>query len=414
MAATRVTMPQLGESVTEGTIGRWLKQVGEPIKKYESLVEIITDKVNAEVPAPVAGVLKAISVPEGTTVSVGTEICLIEAEVSAAAPATASEAPAPAEKGEERELRLTPAVRLLAREHQVDVTRIHGTGLGGRVTKKDVLDYAAQLKAAGERAAPAVASASPRAEAPSPTTRPAPTTPLPQAAAGDEVQKLTPMRRAIAEHMARSKATAPHAWTVVEVDMSAVAQTRQAAREEFRRRVGADLTFVPFVIKAVVENLRQQPVLNAAWGGEQIILRKEVNIGVAVSREDGLIVPVIHRADEKSIAGLAQALDDLVGRARAGKLTLEDVQGGTFTVNNPGTFGTILSYPIINQPQAAILSMDAIVKRPVVVHDAIAIRSMMYLCLSFDHRVLDGLAAARFLQGVRRWLEGFSANVPLY
>jgi len=429
MAATRVTMPQLGESVTEGTIGRWLKQIGEPVKKYESLVEIITDKVNAEVPAPVAGVLKAISAPEGTTVSVGTEICLIEAEAAArpdapaapqgehpaAAPPRLAETPAPdAKAAAEKELRLTPAVRLLAREHQVDLDQIRGTGLGGRVTKKDVLDYVAQRAATGQPAAPAVASASPRAEAPAPATRPAPATPVPHAAAGDEVVKLTPMRRAIAEHMARSKATAPHAWTVVEVDMTPIVQARQAAREEFRRRVGADLTYVPFVIKAVVENLRQQPILNAAWGGEQVILRTQVNIGVAVSLEDGLIVPVIHRADEKSIAGLARGLDDLVGRARAGKLTLEDVQGGTFTVNNPGTFGTILSYPIINQPQAAILSMDAVVKRPVVVHDAIAIRSMMYLCLSFDHRVLDGLAAARFLQGVRRWLEGFSANVPLY
>jgi 2-oxoisovalerate dehydrogenase E2 component (dihydrolipoyl transacylase) len=425
MASTAVTMPQLGESVTEGTVGRWLKRVGEPVKKYESLVEIITDKVNAEVPAPVAGVLTAISAAEGATVAVGTEICVIETEAgarpaAAGAPPAEPQAAAPAAPAAvaaagdrppvEADVRLSPAVRALAEEHQVDIGRIRGTGLGGRVTKNDVLDYVA----AGLRDRAAVAaSASPRAEAPAPSAPPAGAVrvaPRP----GDEHVKLTPMRRSIAEHMARSKGTAPHAWTVAEVDMTAVVRARQAARDEFRRRVGADLTYVPFVIKAVVDGLRKHAILNAAWGGDHIVVRGEINIGVAVSVDDGLVVPVIHHADEKSIAGLAKALDDLAGRARAGKLTLEDVQGGTFTVNNPGTFGNVLSYAIINQPQAAILSMEAIVKRPVVVDDAIAIRSMMNLCLSFDHRVLDGVSAARFLQGVRQWLEGFHPGVPLY
>jgi 2-oxoisovalerate dehydrogenase E2 component (dihydrolipoyl transacylase) len=422
MAATRVTMPQLGESVTEGTIGRWLKQVGEPVKKYESLVEIITDKVNAEVPAPVAGVLQAISAPEGATVAVGTEICVIEvAGAEAASPVTERVAPpaataepsaaaAPAAQVEKRDEggRLSPAVRQLAEEQKVDVSRIAGSGLGGRVTKKDVLDYVAA------QGTPSRASASPRAEAPAPRTAPAAVGRAPQPAAGDQTLKLTPMRRSIAEHMARSKSTIPHAWTVTEVDMTSIVRVRQAAREGFRRQEGVDLTYVPFVIKAVVENLRHHPILNAAWGGDHIILRKELNIGVAVSVEDGLVVPVIHHADDKNLAGLAKALEDLAGRARTGKLTLEDVQGGTFTVNNPGTFGSVISYAIINQPQAAILNMEAIVKRPVVIEDAIAIRSMMNLCLSFDHRVMDGVAAVRFLQGVRASLEGFSGEAGLY
>jgi 2-oxoisovalerate dehydrogenase E2 component (dihydrolipoyl transacylase) len=423
MAATRVTMPQLGESVTEGTIGRWLKQVGEPVKKYESLVEIITDKVNAEVPAPVAGILQAISAPEGATVAVGTEICLIETGAGAEgtppvsgraeAPAATAEppaAPAPAARAEKRDEvgRLSPAVRQLAEEQQVEVSRISGTGLGGRVTKKDVLDYVAA------QGTPSRASASPRAEAPAPRTAPAAVARVPQPAAGDQTLKLTPMRRSIAEHMARSKSTIPHAWTVTEVDMTNIVRVRQAAREGFRRQEGVDLTYVPFVIKAVVANLRQHPILNAAWGGDHIILRKELNIGVAISLDDGLVVPVIHHADDKNVAGLAKALEDLAGRARARKLTLEDVQGGTFTVNNPGTFGSVISYAIINEPQAAILNMEAIVKRPVVIEDAIAIRSMMNLCLSFDHRVMDGVAAVRFLQAVRASLEGFSGEAGLY
>jgi 2-oxoisovalerate dehydrogenase E2 component (dihydrolipoyl transacylase) len=223
------------------------------------------------------------------------------------------------------------------------------------------------------------------------------------------------MRRAIASNMLKSKQTIPHAWTVAEVDMSRVVRYRQEVRATFKEREGIDLTYVPIIIKAVVEGLKAVPILNASWSDAGVIPHRDINIGIAVSVDDGLIVPVIRGADRMSISGLAKATDDLARRARAGKLTLEDVQGATFTVNNPGTFGTILSYSIIAPPQAGILAMDAIVKRPVVVEgDAIAIRSMMNLCLSFDHRVLDGVSAAKFLQGVRRWLEGFSEQVPLY
>jgi len=411
--ATSVKMPQLGESITEGTISKWLKKPGDQIKKYEGLVEIITDKVNAEVPAPLSGVLKEIKVKEGATVTVGTEIAVIEESVAAAPSAPkAQPAPqaqvavpaAPDESASEGRTRLTPAVRALIEEHRIsdaELARIEGSGIGGRISKKDVEDYVAK------RTQPAAANGERQHAAAGPVTAPAPTpgTTIP----------LSPMRRAIAANMLKSKQTIPHAWTVAEVDMTSVVRFRQKVKESFKQREAIDLTFVPIIVKAVVEGLKAVPVLNASWTEQGVLLHKDINVGVAVSVDDGLIVPVIHQADRMSIAGLAKAIDDLAKRARAGKLGIPDVQGATFTVNNPGTFGTILSYSIIAPPQAGILAMDAIVKRPVVVEgDAIAVRSMMNLCLSFDHRVLDGVSAARFLQGVRRWLEGFSEQVPLY
>ncbi|MEA2636453.1 MAG: hypothetical protein QOH92_3220 [Chloroflexota bacterium] len=417
-----VKMPQLGESITEGTISKWLKQPGDQVKKYEGLVEIITDKVNAEVPAPLAGILKEIKVKEGTTVTVGTEIAVIEETVTAGAtqrpaPAAPTETAAAVPQdspspvlgegrggGSDSRTRLSPAVRALIEEHRIsdaELSRIEGSGIGGRVSKKDVEDFVAK------RTQPATANGEQRQTVAPAAAPPAPTpgTTIP----------LSPMRRAIAANMLKSKQTIPHAWTVAEVDMTSVVRFRQTAKDSFKQREGIDLTFVPIIVKAVVEGLKAVPVLNASWSEQGVVLHKDINIGVAVSVDDGLIVPVVHQADRMSISGLAKAIDDLAKRARAGKLGIPDVQGGTFTVNNPGTFGTILSYSIIAPPQAGILAMDAIVKRPVVVEgDAIAVRSMMNLCLSFDHRVLDGVSAARFLQGVRRWLEGFSEQVPLY
>jgi 2-oxoisovalerate dehydrogenase E2 component (dihydrolipoyl transacylase) len=408
-----VTMPQLGESITEGTIARWLKKVGDPVKKYESLVEVITDKVNAEVPAPVAGVLKEIRVQEGTTVTVGTEICVIEESVPATVSSAAPKPSAPSREeqpahtatpptrngGEEAHGRLSPAVRTLADEQGIgddELAKIQGTGIGGRISKRDLQDYI-ERRGAGAGKAPAV-------QAPTAALR-----------AGDEVIPLSPIRRSIATHMVKSKQTTPHAWTVAEVDMTNVVRFRRSVKESFKQREGVDLTYLPIVIKGVVEQLKDNPRLNASWGEDKIVVHHDFNIGIAVSIDDGLVVPVIHRADKLSIAALAKATDDLARRARAQKLTLPDVQGGTFTVNNPGTFGNILSYAIINSPEAAILSMEAIVKRPVVLDgDAIAVRSMMNLCLSFDHRVMDGANAARFLQGLRRWLEGVSDQLPLY
>ncbi|HKV31510.1 MAG TPA: dihydrolipoamide acetyltransferase family protein [Candidatus Dormibacteraeota bacterium] len=415
--ATSVKMPQLGESITEGTIAKWLKKPGDQVKKYEGLVEIITDKVNAEVPAPLTGVLKEIKVQEGATVTVGTEIAVIEESVPAAASAQKSQASPPADLvavpspvsqegqgGAETRTRLSPAVRALIEEHRIsdtELSRIEGSGIGGRISKKDVEAYVAK------RTQPAAANGERQQAATAPATAPAQTP-------GSTVP-LSPMRRAIAANMLKSKQTIPHAWTVAEVDMTNVVRFRQKMKESFRQREGIDLTFVPIIVKAVVEGLKAVPVLNASWTDQGVLLHKDINVGVAVSVDDGLIVPVIHLADRMSIAGLAKMVDDLAKRARAGKLGIPDVQGATFTVNNPGTFGTILSYSIIAPPQAGILAMDAIVNRPVVVEgDAIAIRSMMNLCLSFDHRVLDGVSAARFLQGVRRWLEGFSEQIPLY
>ena len=416
---TSVKMPQLGESITEGTISKWLKQPGDQVKKYEGLVEIITDKVNAEVPAPLTGVLKEIKVKEGATVTVGTEIAIIEESVPATASAPKAQPPPPAATvavpspalGEgqgggssEARTRLSPAVRALIEEHRItdeELSRIEGSGIGGRISKKDVEDYVAK------RAQPAAANGEQRQQVALASAAPAPTP-------GTTVP-LTPMRRAIANNMLKSKQTIPHAWTVAEVDMTSVVRFRQKAKDSFKQREGIDLTFVPIIVKAVVEGLKAVPILNASWSDQGVVLHKDINVGVAVSVDDGLIVPVIHQADRLSIAGLAKATDHLAKRARAGKLGIPDVQGATFTVNNPGTFGTILSYSIIAPPQAGILAMDAIVKRPVVVEgDAIAVRSMMNLCLSFDHRVLDGVSAARFLQGVRRWLEGFSDQIPLY
>jgi 2-oxoisovalerate dehydrogenase E2 component (dihydrolipoyl transacylase) len=420
-----VKMPQLGESITEGTISKWLKQPGDQVKKYEALVEVITDKVNAEIPAPLAGVLKEIKVKEGATVTVGTEIAVIEESAAVSqrpAPAAAPAVPSPAVgevqsakpvpsplAGEgqggasaESRTRLSPAVRALIEEHHItdaELARIEGSGVGGRISKKDIEDFV------GRRAQPVTADGEQR-----PAAAEAPSVP-----AGETRVPLTPMRRSIASNMLKSKQTIPHAWTVAEVDMTNVVRFRHQVKDSFKQREGVDLTFVPIIVKAVVEGLKAVPALNASWSDDGVVLHKDINVGVAVSVDDGLIVPVVRQADRMSIAGLAKSIDDLARRARATKLTIPDVQGATFTVNNPGTFGTILSYSIIAPPQAGILAMDAIVKRPVVVEgDAIAVRSMMNLCLSFDHRVLDGVSAARFLQGVRRWLEGFSEQVPLY
>lgn len=419
----KITMPQLGESVSEGVVGRWLKQVGDRVERDEPLVEIITDKVNAEIPAIASGVLSHIAVPEGQTVAVGTEIAVLEEDSAAPhkppplkdtggffsagdedeQPVTQpSEAPAPPNHTS----RTSPLVRRLAQEHGVDLSRIQGTGLNGRVTKEDVLAYVEQVPRAPqrERLGEGPAAPTPEATASGPGPRPP--------AADGEAIKVSPLRRMIAEHMAQSKATVPHATTFVEVDMTAIVRRRQQVREEFQRREGVDLTFLPFVIQAAVEALTRFPTMNAEWAGDKIVLKREVGVGIAVSMEDGLVVPVIHDATQYSVAGLARRIRELSEKARAGKLALEDVRGGTFTVNNPGAFGTVLSVPIINAPQAAILTMDAIVKRPVVLeNDAIGVRSMMNLGLAFDHRVNDGLTAGRFLAAVKEHLEQKAATL---
>jgi len=455
-SGTQVQLPKLGESVTEGTIGAWLKQVGDRVEKYDPLVEITTDKVNAEVPSPLSGILIEITAQEGETLPVGAGLCLIdesgaaydaveavEVEQQEATPAeTASEMPTatvPPNMPERNarptgpngamdllRTRSSPAVRRIAEEHGIDITQIQGSGIGGRVTKSDILQFVDGQRTAVPPATPTISAPviptppppvqQPVAPPPRPTTIAEPPTPHTQVEVydGDTIVPLTTMRRQIAEHMVRSERTAPHVTTWMEVDMSRVVQARTRAKERFAHDEGFDLTYLPYVIKAVVHALHEHPYVNAVWDETRIIRRKAINIGVAVGLEDGLIVPVIRNADEKSIAGIARAARDLTAKARENRLSIDDVQGGTFTVNNPGTFGTILSTPLIVQPQSAILSTEAIVKRPVVIDDSIAIRSMMNLSLSIDHRVLDGLTAARFLSEVKRWLERFDPESSLY
>jgi len=444
---TPVQLPKLGESVTEGTIGAWLKQVGDHVDKYEALVEITTDKVNAEVPSPFTGTLVQITAQEGETLPVGAELCVIDAGGGAAAepveatqheqPAstTASEMPtatsappsdherSPRPTGPDGALELlrtrsSPAVRRIAEEHGIEIGQIAGSGIGGRVTKRDILQFVEDQRSAPVQPATAVSTptappvmpARPESREPAPAPAPGQV----EVYEGDTVVPLTPMRRQIAEHMVRSERTAPHVTTWMEVDMTRVVAARARVKERFTQDEGFDLTYLAYVIKGVVQALHDHPNVNAVWDESRIIRRKAINIGVAVGLEDGLIVPVIRNADEKNIAGIARAIRDLTTKARENRLSVDDVQGGTFTVNNPGTFGTILSTPIIVQPQSAILSTEAIVKRPVVIDDSIAIRSMMNLSLSLDHRVLDGLAGARFLSEVKNWLERFNPESSVY
>jgi 2-oxoglutarate dehydrogenase dihydrolipoamide succinyltransferase (E2 component) len=471
---TTVTMPQLGESVTEGTIARWLKQPGEAVAKYESLAEVVTDKVNAEIPAPADGTMGEIIAQEGAVVAVGQPICTIEGagaaaqqtpqEVPAPDPAPAPQAPSepqpapqPAPPSEPQPApeptptpqpapapspepapnpqmaqpaastngstsapaegyHLTPAVRMLVREHEVDLGQVQGSGIGGRITKKDVLEFVQRRDAAGGRpaqpAAPA-AGASPVAAAPV-AASPTPPAGATSTEDGDALVPMTSIRRSIAEHMVRSKQTSPHAWMMMEVDMSAVVRLREARKAEFKERYGVSLTYLPFVARATVEALRRHPSMNAQWSEQGVVLKRDVHLGIAVALEDNLIVPVVRNADRLSIAGLAQTMADLGARARANKLKLDEIQGGTFTLNNTGALGTVMTQAIINQPQAGILAMDAVIKRPVVVEDdAIAIRPIMNLGLSFDHRLNDGLQATRFVKTVKDILEGLDESAPL-
>ncbi|MGG4494464.1 dihydrolipoamide acetyltransferase family protein [Brevibacillus reuszeri] len=449
--ATKVLMPQLGESVTEGTISKWLVNVGDTVKKYDSLAEVTTDKVNAEVPSTVSGRITEIVVSEGETVAIGTLILYIEesGEAGAVAPTPTEEAPVqtppvsqastqvnvavpsqPAQtstvpKQDGPKQRYSPAVMALSQEHGIDLLRVVGTGAGGRVTRKDVQ---AIIDAGGQQAAaPLMQNAAPEAVVsnaePTPvaaSTTPAPAVPAAPASvdipvgSGDQIIPVTSIRKTIASRMVQSKHEAPHAWTMVEVDVTNLVHFRNQAKDEFKRKEGLNLTFLPFFIKAVVESLKEYPMINSTWAGDKIIVKKDINISIAVATEDALYVPVIKHADQKSVLGIAKTVDDLAARTRAGKLTMDDMTGGTFTVNNTGSFGSVLSQPIINAPQAAILSVESIVKRPVVINDMIAVRSMVNLCMSLDHRVLDGLICGRFLQSVKQKLENIGPETKLY
>jgi len=463
-----IELPHVGESVVEGTIGKWLKKPGDKVKRYEPLVEIITDKVTMEVPSPVEGSLVKLLAEEGETLPMGApiaevatadspegaepETASVEIETAepaptpaatpespgttgyllrdvtpvgptggaavelaeptgapaqpparrAAAPAPTTTTPAAVAHPSSGQTRLSPAVRRLAQEHSIDVSRIAGTGLGGRITRDDVLKFIESGAALAPEATPTAAA--PVRQIAGETT-----------ADGNETHvTVSQIRRMIAEAMVRSVTEIPHAWSTVEVDVTGLVALRASIRAEYEQNQGGSLTYLPFVIKAVVEALREFPTMNATWGGDKIILKNRINLGLAVAAPDGLIVPVLHNADQFSIAGLAARAINLAERARTKKLKLDDVQGGTFTLNNTGALGSYVSGPIINYPQAGILTTETIQKRAVVIDDAIAIRSMMNLCLSFDHRINDGAEASGFISAVKNKLQKIDLGTSIY
>jgi pyruvate dehydrogenase E2 component (dihydrolipoyllysine-residue acetyltransferase) len=450
--ATDVVMPQMGESIAEGTIVRWIKKVGDAIDRDEPLFEISTDKVDAEIPSPASGVIAEIRAKEGETVPVNSVVAVISAAGEKAkaaaepiAPATAQEPPKPAPQADgaaaappspqpapappqsapatraaasatpqststEDALRerSSPLVRKIAKEHNVDISQIRGTGLGGRGTKDDILaDVGSAPAAAGASASPASPPIAPTSARSIPSQAPVP--PKPTFGAGDVTEKMSPMRKKIAEHMVLSRRTSAHVHSVFEVNFSRLAQIRDQRKSEFER-AGAKLTYMSFITKAVVDALREVPIVNASVDGENVVYHKEINVGIAVALEWGLIVPVIKHADEKNLVGLSRAIIDLAGRARTKQLKPEEVGGGTFTITNPGVFGALLGTPIINQPQVAILGVGNVEKRPVVIDDAIAIRPMAYLTLGYDHRVIDGAIADHFMSHVKKQLESWDPN----
>ncbi|RXT13817.1 dihydrolipoamide acetyltransferase family protein [Ammoniphilus sp. CFH 90114] len=418
--AEQVLMPQLGESVTEGTISKWLVKVGDRVNKYEALCEVNTDKVNAEVPSTLSGIITQIVIPEGDTVAVGTLICYISTNGEEAIEKTdekvKTDPHTTARVGSEESMkqRYSPAVLKLAQDHHIDLGRIQGTGAGGRITRKDVqavIDQGGGQQDLDVKSIANEPALSPQVES-AVITKKASDAMLRE---GDEVLPLTGVRRTIATRMVQSKHDAPHAWTMIECDVTNLVKWRNEVKDDFKKREGFNLTFLPFFIKAVVESIKEFPIMNAAWGGDKIIIKKAINISIAVATDDALYVPVLRDADQKSIYGLAKAIDELARKTRAGKLTIEDMAGGTFTCNNTGSFGSVLSAPIINQPQAAILSMESIVKRPAVIDESmIAIRDMVNLCLSLDHRILDGLVCGRFLQSVKTKLEAYGPGTKIY
>jgi pyruvate dehydrogenase E2 component (dihydrolipoamide acetyltransferase) len=427
---TNVIMPQMGESIAEGTVTRWMKKVGERVDRDEPLFEISTDKVDAEIPSPAAGVLSKILVQENETVAVNTVVAVIDGEGAAvAAPAPGeppraekkAEAPQPVappreetaaarparEPGEK--VRSSPLVRRIAGEHNVDLAQVAGTGLGGRISKKDIYAYLEHAPQSG--GAPPAPAAAPAAVTPAKAPARAPAAKKMDFTGPTNVVPMTPMRKQIAEHMLASRRTSAHVSTVFEVELTRIYSLRVQQAAEFERRNGLKLTYTPFFVRAAVEAIREFPIVNSSVEGTNIVYKRDVNIGVAVALETGLIVPVIRNADEKNFLGIARAVQDLAERARSKRLSVDDVEGGTFTLTNPGIFGSLFGTPIIHQPQVAILGVGTIEKRPVVRDDAIAIRPMVYLMLSFDHRILDGAVADQFMAAIKNHLENWEEPV---
>lgn len=426
----KVIMPQLGESVTEGTVSQWLVSVGDEVKKYEPICEVTTDKVNAEVPSMFDGKITEIVAQEGETVSVGSLICYMEIEggtstLESDVPDTKVQNPKQENKPvaiKEGKQRLSPAVLKLANKHKVDLTSIQGTGAGGRITRKDILIFVEkQEKSDGRFAdkakivqtAPPVQKGKNESSVQTISNEYSINSSV-QSGDEDQILPVTSIRKTIANRMVQSKHEAPHAWIMVECDVTNLVNYREQIKDQFKQKEGINLTYLSFFIKSVVEALKEFPLLNSQWKEDQIIVKKAINISIAVATEDALFVPVIKDADQKNILGLARAIEELATKTREGKLTQADMAGGTFTVNNTGSFGSVQSSPIINSPQAAILSVEAIVKRPVVIENMIAVRDMMNICLSLDHRVLDGLVCGRFLQAVKKNIESYGVGTKIY
>jgi 2-oxoglutarate dehydrogenase E2 component (dihydrolipoamide succinyltransferase) len=467
-----VVMPQMGESIVEGTLTKWLKKPGDRVERDEPLFEISTDKVDTEIPSPEAGVLAEVLVQEGTTVSINAVVGRISngASAPAAAPAAQPQAPAPQAPAPppapapaaasapppppppapaapapataapaattEDAGPLSPLVRKMARENNVDLNQVRGTGAGGRITKQDVENYIASKSAPAATAAPHYTASAPQYASPAAPPPPAPTAvvpsaapvnvpppppqarqpepppaPMPGAAPGMRVEPMSNMRQKIAEHMVFSKRTSAHVTTVHKVDMTKVAKMRDKVKGNVQAQYGFSLTFLPFVMRAATAALRQFPIVNASIDGTNIIYHRDINVGMAVALENGLIVPVIRNADEKNVIGLQRSVVDLAARSRSRQLRPDEVQGGTFSITNFGSFGSIFATPVINQPQVAILGVGAVTKEPVVVDDAIAIRSMCYLALTFDHRLIDGALADQFTAKVKQVLENWNEEV---
>nr|WP_326188382.1 dihydrolipoamide acetyltransferase family protein [Exiguobacterium indicum] len=417
MKTETLTMPQLGESVTEGTISMWLVKPGDTVKKYDPIAEVITDKVTAEVPSSFDGVIEKLLAEEGDTLQVGDAIVTMQVSGgSTEVAATEQEVPAVEETTSadtSMKKRYSPAVLKLSGEHGIDLEQVTGTGAGGRITRKDLL----KLIESGSIPTPQATEPKPEAQAalvaPPVEAPPAPKRPVsaPQPTETGDIEIPTAgVRQAIASNMVRAKHEAPHAWLMIEVDVTNLVEARNRHKDAFFKQEGVKLTFLPFFMKATVEGLKKHPIMNSTWAGDKIIQKKAINLSLAVATQDALFVPVVKNADELSIKGIARAIDDFGKRAQAGTLSSAEMQGGTFTVNNTGSFGSIQSAPILNFPQAAILSVESIVKRPVWVNGMFAARDMVNLCMSIDHRVLDGLVAGQFLQTVKQALESIDPN----
>ncbi|HAA6514929.1 TPA_asm: 2-oxo acid dehydrogenase subunit E2 [Listeria monocytogenes] len=415
MAVEKITMPKLGESVTEGTISSWLVKPGDTVEKYDAIAEVLTDKVTAEIPSSFSGTIKEILAEEDETLEVGEVICTIEtADAGSSEPVAEveqTETKAP-EKQETKQVKLadapasgrfSPAVLRIAGKNNIDLSTVEGTGKSGRITRKDLLQVIEN--------GPVVTKAEVQSAPQEKTATPAPV----RSAAGDREIPINGVRKAIAKHMSVSKQEIPHAWMMVEVDATGLVRYRNAVKDSFKKEEGYSLTYFAFFIKAVAQALKEFPQLNSTWAGDKIIEHANINISIAIAAGDLLYVPVIKNADEKSIKGIAREISELAGKARNGKLSQADMEGGTFTVNSTGSFGSVQSMGIINHPQAAILQVESIVKRPVIIDDMIAVRDMVNLCLSIDHRILDGLLAGKFLQAIKANVEKISKeNTALY